>query len=88
MTAYRRKRRRRLNPRFVTLCLALLLILIGGVAAVRHLLPQRVEAGDVIATVYARTLEEALMGADLVNDCIEMSDTPVDAAPFIRGIVS
>ena len=47
-----------------------------------------VEAGDVIATVYARTLEEALMGADLVNDCIEMSDTPVDAAPFIRGIVS
>ena len=47
-----------------------------------------VEAGDCIATVYARTLEEALMGADLVNDCIEMSDTPVEAVSFIRGIVS
>ena len=47
-----------------------------------------VEAGDCIATVYARTMEEAIMGADLVNDCIEMSDTPVAAAPFIRGIVS
>ncbi len=47
-----------------------------------------VEVGEAIATVYARTLEEALMGADLVNDSIEMSDSPVEAAPFIRAIVS
>jgi len=47
-----------------------------------------VEVGDAIATVYARTIEEADYGACLVNDCIEMSDAPVEAAPFIRAIVS
>ena len=47
----------------------------------------KVECGDRIATVYARTLEEALMGADLVNDCIVLVDEQPAAQPFIRAIV-
>ena len=60
-----------------------------GVGVVLHKkVGDYVEAGEAIATVYARTIEESLMGADLVNDCIEMSETPVEAKPFIRAIVS
>ena len=47
----------------------------------------KVECGDRIATVYARTLEEALMGADLVDDCIVLVDEQPAAQPFIRAIV-
>ena len=60
-----------------------------GVGVVLHKkVGDYVEAGEAIATVYARTIEESLMGADLVNDCIELSETPVAAKPFIRAIVS
>ena len=60
-----------------------------GVGVVLHKkVGDYVEAGEAIATVYARTIEESLMGADLVNECIELSETPVAAKPFIRAIVS
>ena len=60
-----------------------------GVGVVLHKkVGDYVEVGDAIATVYARSIDEALMGADLVNDCIEMSEAPVEAKPFIRAIVS
>lgn len=48
----------------------------------------KAERGDRIATVYARTVEEAIMGAELVDACIEMSDTPVETKPFVRAIIS
>lgn len=48
----------------------------------------KVERGDRLATVYARTIEEAMMGAELVDGCIRLTETPVEAKPFIRGIIS
>ena len=46
-----------------------------------------VEAGDCIATVYARTCEDAAMGAELVKACIEsVKEAPVQQ-PFVRAII-
>ena len=60
-----------------------------GVGVVLHKkVGDYVEAGEAIATVYARTIEEADFGACLVDDCIELSESPVEAKPFIRAIVS
>lgn len=59
-----------------------------GVGVVLHKkVGDRVEAGEQLATVYARTLEEALMGADLVSDCIETVDEQPAVLPFIRAII-
>ena len=48
----------------------------------------KVECGDRICTVYARTLEESLWAASQLYDCIELVDHPVEPKPFIRAIIS
>ena len=59
-----------------------------GVGVVLHKkVGDHVEMGEAIATVYARTLEDADYGAMLVNDCIELVDEQPAAQPFIRAII-
>ena len=46
-----------------------------------------VEAGEAVATVYARTADDGVQGAMLVSDCIVASKEPVTPGKFIRGII-
>ncbi len=47
----------------------------------------RVDAGESLGTIHARTEEAAAEAAALLEDCYELTDTPCGRAPFIKGVV-
>lgn len=47
----------------------------------------RVEPGDVIATIHAATLAKAREAADLLRGCYTLSDKPVKKPKFIKAII-
>ena len=47
----------------------------------------RVEAGESLGTIHASDAAKAAEAAELLRKCYTLSDTPVEKAPFIKGIV-
>ena len=47
----------------------------------------RVERGDSLATIHASSPDKAREAAKLLRDCYTISGSPVEKAPFIKGIV-
>ena len=47
----------------------------------------RVEAGESLGAIYARTAEDARTAAELLRGCYELSDEKTGRAPFIKGVV-
>ena len=47
----------------------------------------RVEAGESLGAIHARTAEDARTAAELLRGCYELSDEKTGRAPFIKGVV-
>ena len=50
-------------------------------------LGDRVEIGESLGTIHARTMEDAREAAELLRGCYELAEKPVERRPFIRGVV-
>ena len=59
-----------------------------GVGVILHKkVGDKVEVGECIATIYARTAEEAEQGTAMVGDCIKLQYAEPEPQSFIRAII-
>ncbi len=47
----------------------------------------RVETGESLGTIHARSEEDAAKAAALLRSCYDLSDEPAERPPFIKGVV-